>query len=113
MKRVLKGHTKWVFCLNYNTAANLLVSGGCEGDIRIWDVARGMPPYHITKFPSNDFPGKCMQTLHAHLDYVTAVHFNRDANLIVSCALDGLMYAPCPPSHCLFTHIFQSNLEHG
>ena len=36
--------------------------------------------------------GKCMKTLHAHLDYVTAVHFNRDATLIVSCALDGLMY---------------------
>lgn len=37
-------------------------------------------------------PGKCMKTLHAHLDYVTSVHFNRDATLIVSCALDGLMY---------------------
>jgi hypothetical protein len=34
-----------------------------------------------------------MKTLHAHLDFVTAVHFNRDASLIVSCALDGLMYA--------------------
>jgi COMPASS component SWD3 len=33
-----------------------------------------------------------MKTLHAHLDYVTSVHFNRDGNLIVSCALDGLMY---------------------
>ena len=36
--------------------------------------------------------GKCLKTLHAHLDYVTAVHFNRDATLIVSCALDGLMH---------------------
>lgn len=35
--------------------------------------------------------GKCIKTIHAHLDYVTAVHFNRDAGLIVSCALDGLM----------------------
>jgi hypothetical protein len=33
-----------------------------------------------------------MKTLDAHLDYVTAVHFNRDGSLIVSCALDGLMY---------------------
>lgn len=37
----LKGHTKWVFCLNYNTASNLLVSGGCDGDVRIWNAARG------------------------------------------------------------------------
>lgn len=40
-----------------------------------------------------------MKTLHAHLDYVTAVHFNRDATLIVSCALDGLMCVfSCPHS---------------
>lgn len=38
--------------------------------------------------------GKCIKTIHAHLDYVTAVHFNRDAGLIVSCALDGLMSVP-------------------
>jgi hypothetical protein len=37
-----------------------------------------------------------MKTLHAHLDYVTAVHFNRDATLIVSCSLDGLMYVFIP-----------------
>lgn len=43
-----------------------------------------------------------MKTLHAHLDYVTAVHFNRDATLIVSCALDGLMYVSCSPAYCLF-----------
>lgn len=30
--------------------------------------------------------------MHAHMDYVTAVHFNRDASLVVSCALDGLMH---------------------
>ena len=42
-RKVLKGHTKWVFCLNYNQQSNLLVSGGCEGDVRIWNVARGPP----------------------------------------------------------------------
>lgn len=35
--------------------------------------------------------GKCTKTLNGHMDYVTAVHFNRDATLVVSCALDGLM----------------------
>lgn len=37
-----------------------------------------------------------MKKILAHLDYVTAVHFNRDATLIVSCALDGLMSAHLP-----------------
>jgi len=36
--------------------------------------------------------GKCIKTHNAHFDYTTAVHFNRDAFLIVSCSLDGLMY---------------------
>jgi COMPASS component SWD3 len=30
-------------------------------------------------------------TINAHLDYVTAVNFNRDSSLLVSCSLDGLM----------------------
>ena len=57
-----------------------------------------------------------MKTLDAHLDYVTAVHFNRDGSLIVSCALDGLMYVhlvmglsltALTPKICLF----QSHME--
>ena len=40
-KKHIKGHNAIVFCVNYNTASNLLVSGGCEGDIRIWNVAKG------------------------------------------------------------------------
>ena len=49
--------------------------------------------------------GKCLKTLHAHLDYVTAVHFNRDASLIVSCALDGLMYVDILSSIKSFVHV--------
>ena len=82
--------------MNYNTASNLLVSGGCDGDVRIWNAARGRLVFFFSSLHSDLslilILGKCMKTLHAHLDYVTAVHFNRDATLIVSCALDGLMY---------------------
>lgn len=41
-QKVLKGHTSFVFCVNYNNASNLLVSGGCDGEIRIWNVEKGM-----------------------------------------------------------------------
>lgn len=34
--------------------------------------------------------GKCLRTLPAHSDPVTAVHFNRDGSLIVSSSYDGL-----------------------
>jgi COMPASS component SWD3 len=35
-----------------------------------------------------------MKVLPAHSDPVTAVSFNHDGTLIVSCAMDGLMWAP-------------------
>jgi COMPASS component SWD3 len=38
--RTLKGRSSYVFCVYYNFASNLLVSGGCEGDVRIWNVAQ-------------------------------------------------------------------------
>jgi COMPASS component SWD3 len=36
------------------------------------------------------FAGKCLKTLPAHSDPVSAVHFNRDGSLIVSSSYDGL-----------------------
>jgi COMPASS component SWD3 len=39
--KTLRGHTREVFCLNYNPMSTLLVSGGCDGDMRIWNPAKG------------------------------------------------------------------------
>ena len=39
------------------------------------------------------FLGKPLKVLAAHSDPVTAVSFNHDGTLVVSCAMDGLMYA--------------------
>lgn len=73
--KILRGHTNFVFCVNFNPKCNLLVSGGFDETVRIWDVARAKP----------------MKTLPAHSDPVTAVAFNHDGTLIASCAMDGLM----------------------
>ena len=56
-----------------------------------------------------------MKKILAHLDYVTAVHFNRDATLIVSCALDGLMsVCPRPPwPSILLRFCFAYTVEYG
>ena len=91
----LRGHTSFVFYVNYNSVSSLLVSGGCEGEVHIWNITRGALSCGLP-FSSRMLmvAGKCIKTLHAHLDYVTAVHFNRDASLIVSCSLNGLMYVP-------------------
>ena len=39
---ILKGHTNFVFCVNFSPKSNLLVSGGFDETVRIWDVARGL-----------------------------------------------------------------------
>ncbi|KAJ3415509.1 WD repeat-containing protein 5 [Chytridiales sp. JEL 0842] len=73
--KVFKGHTNYVFCVNFNPQSNLIVSGSFDESVRIWDVKKG----------------KCLRVLPAHSDPVTAVCFNRDGTLIVSCSYDGLI----------------------
>jgi len=50
------------------------VSGSFDETVRIWDVKTG----------------KCLKTMPAHSDPVSAVNFNRDGTLIVSSSYDGL-----------------------
>ena len=76
MLKTLKGHTNFVFCVNFNPQSNLIVSGSFDESVRIWDVR----------------DGKCLKSLPAHTEPVSAVHFNRDGTLIVSSSYDGLWY---------------------
>lgn len=33
--------------MNYNPQSNLLVSGGFDETVRVWDVARGVPDFFL------------------------------------------------------------------
>ena len=46
--------------------------------------------YSLIIFFFFNFLGKCLKTLPAHSDPVSAVHFNRDGSLVVSSSYDGL-----------------------
>jgi COMPASS component SWD3 len=89
--KTLNGHTNFVFCVNYNPNSNLLVSGGFDETVRIWDIARGKTMEPSMKPRAYSFQGKPLKILPAHSDPVTAVSFNHDGTLVVSCAMDGLM----------------------
>jgi COMPASS component SWD3 len=70
------------------------VSGSFDETVRLWDVKTG----------------KCLKTLPAHSDPVTAVHFNRDGSLIVSSSYDGLCRIwDTATGHCLKTLIDDEN----
>lgn len=71
--RTLRGHTSFVFCVNFNAQSNLLVSGSFDSTIRMWDVVTG----------------RCLRCIKAHDAPVTALHFVRDASMIVSASHDG------------------------
>lgn len=87
----LVGHTSFVFCVNYNPNSNLLVSGGFDETVRVWDVARGMSRERVVHPLLTLCSGRCLKVLPAHSDPVTAVGFNHDGTLVVSSAMDGLM----------------------
>lgn len=54
--------------------------------------------------------GKCIRTLSAHSDPVSAVCFNRDGTLIVSCGYDGLIRIwDTATGQCLKTLIDEAN----
>lgn len=71
--KILRGHSDFVFCVNFNPQSNLIVSGSFDETIRIWDVTTG----------------KCTRVIQAHSLPVTSVHFNKDGSLIVSGSHDG------------------------
>ncbi|KAL0696107.1 hypothetical protein Bca4012_063287 [Brassica carinata] len=90
--KVLRGHSNFVFCVNFNPPSSLIVSGSFDETIRIWEVKTG----------------RCVRVIKAHAMPVTSVHFNRDGSLIVSGLISSDMifdllcpYAEVHPWHLL------------
>ncbi|PAV19317.1 WD40 domain containing protein [Pyrrhoderma noxium] len=88
----LIGHTKGNSDISWSSDSVYLASASDDRTIKIWDVDSGITSRILKGHGDSVFSkAKCLKTISGHFDYVTAVHFNRDASLIVSCALDGLI----------------------
>ncbi len=66
-------HSRWVSCLDFSPDGKLLVSGGWDGQIRVWDLATGLP----------------RQILSASREGVAAVAFSPDGAAVASTDWDG------------------------
>ncbi|CAD8095404.1 unnamed protein product [Paramecium primaurelia] len=73
----LIGHSKAVRCICFSSEGNILVSGGDDKSVRIWDYMQG------TQIGEN---------LNGHLDSVNSVEFSKpDGMIILSSGKDGLI----------------------
>lgn len=68
MIRILVGHSRWVYGLDYSKDGMLLASGSADKTIKIWDVSSGL----------------VLQTLKGHKNEVSRVAFSPDGKTLVS-----------------------------
>ncbi|ULT89477.1 hypothetical protein L3Y34_008139 [Caenorhabditis briggsae] len=92
--RIMKGHTHYVFSCAFNPQTSLVVSGGYDETVRLWNVITGM----------------CVRLIPAHTDPVTCVAFNHDGSCVASSSYEGCIRVwDVSNGHCLKT---LKDLEH-
>ncbi|MEJ1271779.1 WD repeat domain 5 [Cricetulus griseus] len=82
-EKTISGHKLGISDVAWSSDSNLLVSASDDKTLKIWDFDESVRIWDVKT-------GKCLKTLPAHSDPVSAVHFNRDGSLIVSSSYDGL-----------------------
>jgi WD40 repeat protein len=69
----LTGHDGPVYCVDCSTDGKLIVSGGQDGKLRVWEATSG----------------RMIASLAAHQDWVLSVDFSPDGRRIASAGMDG------------------------
>mmetsp|Transcript_473 Transcript_473/g.441 ORF Transcript_473/g.441 Transcript_473/m.441 type:complete len:108 (+) Transcript_473:441-764(+) len=77
-------HVDGVNCISFNLKDTKLLSGGCDGLIKLWDIEKQI----------------CLEKICGHSMAVTKVIFGMDDKEIVSCSLDGTVRVFCLDKHC-------------
>jgi serine/threonine-protein kinase len=72
---ILRGHASPVEALAFSSDGSMLVSGGCDRTVRIWDIT--------------EVEAKEKSAFKGHQDHVKAVAFFPDGKTVISASLDG------------------------
>ena len=75
-KAVLSGHTALVYCVEFSSDGTLLVSGGHDNTVKLWDMQTG----------------GVVRTFYGHNDWVTCVSISVDCTKIASGSEDKAIY---------------------
>lgn len=78
--KTLRGHSNYVFCVEFGPTGGTLASGSFDESVRFWDVREGKVG-----------AGGGGRAVAAHADPVTSVAFGPDGSILASCSYDGLM----------------------
>eukprot|EP00736_Rhodelphis_marinus_P001012 Rmarinus@m.17370 len=76
----LRGHTDYVYGLDFCPDGTMLASGSTDKTVRIWD----------------SLDGTCVRIINAHESWIYAVAFSPDGSLVVSASHDATMCAWSP-----------------
>lgn len=99
---MLKKHTNFVMCVDWNPKDNFIASGSYDESVCIWNAA----------------DGTCLKALPAHSEPVTAVQFHPSGKVLLTASYDGVMYVRMPgvgslclaacrsPAHASRAHAF-------
>ena len=112
---VLKGHTDWVFSVIFSQNDEILISGGSDLIIRVWDIRNGLcfkslrghtsrirsiacSPNRKSLASSSQSSNairiwdleteQCLRILEGHTDGINAVAYSPDGQRLVSCSRD-------------------------
>lgn len=75
---VLRGHTNYIMCVDYNPQMDLVATGSHDESVRVWNAK----------------DGTCQKVLPAHSDPVTSVQFHPTGTLLLTASFDGVVYVP-------------------
>ncbi len=85
--KTLRGHSKWVFGVNFSPDGQTLASGSADGTVKLWSLAAGdrQNPLNTSNLKPSDH---LLRTFEGHADRVTQVSFSPDGKTLASSSFD-------------------------